>query len=229
MTEPTNKPAGANGDPFGTELITQLANELFAESVGNSAAASSPHLASTTVSPQLGTGGGRLATTIPFGAPRYPGLTGGYPSATPDTHPPVHPGLQGWPPPPATWSGTGWGGHDPGSGETYPFGEPRCNGLDETQNQALPSTQPRREDWSSPDPYWAKPSDHESFRGGVPRSVCARFLLLARSREGLGRDESSDTGLNPRILSLVIQHRGRSTRFSGFASASERAPTHLVR
>ena len=178
MTEPTNKPAGANGDPFGTELITQLANELFAESVGNSAAASSPHLASTTVSPQLGTGGGRLATTIPFGAPRYPGLTGGYPSATPDTHPPVHPGLQGWPPPPATWSGTGWGGHDPGSGETYPFGEPRCNGLDETQNQALPSTQPRREDWSSPDPYWAKPSDHESFRGGYPGLFAPDFYFL---------------------------------------------------
>lgn len=182
MTEPTSKPAGANGDPFGTELITQLANELFAESVGNSAAASNPHLASTTVSPQPGIGGERLATTIPAGAPRYSGLAAGYPSATPDTHPPVHPGLQGWPPPPATGSGTGSGGHDPGSGETYPFGEPRCNGLDKTQNQALPSSQQRREDRRSPDLYWVKSSDSELFRVGYP-NVCEPDFYFLRGPE----------------------------------------------
>ncbi|HRI11949.1 MAG TPA: cysteine desulfurase [Verrucomicrobiota bacterium] len=67
---------------------------------------------------------------LPSGVPGDSGLAGGYPSASPPTHPPVHPILQSstTAEPLASPPGTPSGGHNPGSGESYPFGEPRCNG-----------------------------------------------------------------------------------------------------
>ncbi|HVG02319.1 MAG TPA: cysteine desulfurase [Nitrospira sp.] len=182
MTERTNKPTDPGSDPFGTELITKLANDLFSESAGDSSLHSiSPMGRATPTSLSHGAEGERLSSTIPTGAPRYSGLAGGYPSATPDTHPPVHPGSQGWPPPPATGSGTGSGGHDPSSGEAYPFGEPRCNGLDDTQNHASSSPQQRREQGSGTNPYWAQSSDPEFSRGGYENPFTPDFYFLRGS------------------------------------------------
>ena len=93
-------------DPFGTTLITQLANEFFSESRRavlpyrrHFQVLNRPRL------PHRGDGQrcrnyARSDRTKPAAyhsieRASYPDLAGGYPSATPDTHPPVHPGLQG--------------------------------------------------------------------------------------------------------------------------------------
>ena len=178
MTQPTDNLTSAGGDPFGTELITRLANELFLESAEGSHAPASTSQAPPAAPagfPEQGNAEG-LTSTIPTGAPRYPGLAGGYPSATPETHPPVHPGLQGAPPP-ATGAGTQSGGHDPSSGETYPFGEPRCNGAGERNADASPATQPPSE--SSPtNRYWAKSTDLGFPFGGYEDLPTPDFYFL---------------------------------------------------
>ena len=61
--------------------------------------------------------------------------------------------LQG---PLATGSGQGSGGHDPNSSETYPFGEPSCNGGGKTPRHALSPVQPRGERNNHTDPFGRK-------------------------------------------------------------------------
>ena len=146
MTQAPDNMTGIGPDPFGTELLTKLANEFFAESAEGSHPTALQH----------GIREESFASAVPTGTPQYPGLAGGDPSATPDTHPPVHPGLQG---PLAAGSGTGSGGHDHNSSETHPFGEPRCNGGGETHRHASSPVQPHGERNGHTDPYWAKSTD----------------------------------------------------------------------
>ena len=159
MTPTTDNATLTDDDPFGTTSINRLANELFMESAGSSSIPTpTSHAQPTSPAglPQGGSGQG-ITPTSPTNAPRYPGLAGGYPSATPETHPPVHPGLQGALPP-ATGAGTQSGGHDPSSGQSYPFGEPRCNGTG-AQNIDTPSaTQPSLGSIQT-NPYSPKSSD----------------------------------------------------------------------
>lgn len=167
MTHADDNLTGLPYDPFGTELITRLANEFFSEPDGSSSIPTSTSLVPTSTSlappeapavfPQGAGGPSPAPTVLPTGAPRYPGLAGGYPSATADTHPPVHPGLQDALSPP-TGAGTLSGGHSPGSGETYPFGEPRCNG-GKTQEAHAPSAAQPSPESTSAIPYFTKPAD----------------------------------------------------------------------
>ena len=93
-------------DPFDTELLTRIANEIFAESF-----------------PLSDRGG------IPASAPAVPssnGLAGPYPAETHAFAPPVHPAAHT----PAS------GGHHPDSQESYPFGEPRCLATSEDRSSA---------------------------------------------------------------------------------------------
>lgn len=125
---PSANPAfEASGDPFQTELIIQLMREA----VANSSPAGSPQ-ALTPI-------GSTPASFHPSGSlPGFQtsrldesGLAGGYPRASTQTHPPVHPLLDSTgrsPQPPASDSRTPSGAHDPAGSETYAFGEPRCNG-----------------------------------------------------------------------------------------------------
>ena len=117
MTQTAQDVTAGADDPLDTALITRLANEFFSES---------------TRGPSLPAG-----FRPPPGTPNGPELSGGYPSANPTTHPPVHSGLQPLPPSPAT-PGTPSGEQAPGSEDTYPFGEPRCNG-----NGSASATKPR--------------------------------------------------------------------------------------
>ena len=124
------------GDPFHTALIARLANEFFS---GSSKAPSGlPGVPGAPVIPTMPTALAGLPGSAP-GAPSLPatptgttsehGLTGGYPSTSPSSPPPVHPVLQASEPAPAPPSQeTRSGAHEPDDAETYPFGEPRCNG-----------------------------------------------------------------------------------------------------
>ena len=75
MTPTTQDVAAGADDPFDTTVITRLANEFFSESAG------SPSLPAWIPALPLSTANGSE-------------LSGGYPSASPTTHPPVHAGLQ---------------------------------------------------------------------------------------------------------------------------------------
>ena len=108
MTPTTQDAAAGADDPIDTGLITRLANEVFAESAG------SPSLPA-------------WLPAIPLGTTNGSELSGGYPSAGPTTHPPVHGGLQSDALPVPATPGTPSGEHAPGSGDTYQFGEPRCH------------------------------------------------------------------------------------------------------
>jgi SufS family cysteine desulfurase len=120
-------------DPFDTALIARLANELFSEkTISAPAIPSNP-----TGVPGLPTAfagiPGALPTSVPAApaaAPAPPNgagtLTGGYPSAGPQNHPPVHPVIEGQPSAPSTPAS---GGYDAGSSESHTFGEPRFDGL----------------------------------------------------------------------------------------------------
>lgn len=131
-------------DPFGTALITRLANESYRESIGL-AQSSSPLQGASSSAPIVPTafigipdGLSGIAGTPPtfpttpaaFSAekPDHTTLAGGYPSATA-----AYP-ESGWTEQPSR-SATARSGDDldsgehlPDSPEVYPFGEPRCNG-----------------------------------------------------------------------------------------------------
>lgn len=57
-----------------------------------------------------------------------PGLSQGFGSEPPSSLPPVHPGAQAPAEQPVALDSPPSGGHAPGSGDSYAFGEPRCNG-----------------------------------------------------------------------------------------------------
>ena len=214
MTQAPDKFTGVGSDPFGTGLLTQLANEFFAESAEGSPPTAREHEKKED----------SLDSAIPTGAPRSPGLAGGYPSATPDTHPPVHPALQG---PLATGSGQGSGGHDPNSSETYPFGEPRCNGGGKTPRHALSPVQPRGERNNHTDPYWTKNADLGFASEGHEDLFTPDFYFLRGSNASC---TCSTTGhaSKPWIESIFVEHRCHPTRLSAFTAARKREAVDLA-
>lgn len=131
-------------DPLDTALITRLANELYTESARTAQWPSSHPGASSAVPtvPTTVTGipgslpnmPGILPTLptafpdFPTDKPHNPGLSGGYPLATADVHPPVHAGQTAAPATFPAGRGLPSGEHTPDSRDAYPFGEPRCNG-----------------------------------------------------------------------------------------------------
>ncbi len=128
-------PSALSGDPFQTDLIIQLMKEAVA---GSSTVGPSP--SGLPASLPTGLPSGSLPTSLlpsasipglQTGRLDESGLAGGYPRATTQTHPPVHPLLSPTHPPSqrsAFNSRPLSGGHDPEGSEAYAFGEPRCNG-----------------------------------------------------------------------------------------------------
>ena len=182
---PHDMTAGAD-DPFDTALIARLANEWFAESAGSlSLPAWSP--------------------AFPAGTPNGPELSGGYPSATPSAHPPVHSGLAPDAPPPAATTGTPSGGHAPDSDDIYPFGEPRCHeGLFGQRDQtAPPASKPLKQDSTNiasslpgykqdpftPDYYFLRHVD-STPQASIPGAPVSRFspTLSVLDIEAIRRD-----------------------------------------
>ena len=220
MTPPTDNVIVPDDDPFGTTWITQLANELFSNSPGRtSEPASTPGAQprSTTPSTEAGriTGivpgtaaaptGLPTPSTVPSSTPNYPGLASGYPSATSDTHPPVHPGLQGTSSP-ATVAGTQSGGHDPRSGEAYPFGEPNCNGAGPRSIDA-PSTRTATHTSLAGHPASTSspPSSHARFPFPDAEDLSTRgFYFLDASDTGAHAFPASPAsrGLTPSLLNV---------------------------
>ncbi len=144
MDAPTQDRALGGDDPFDTALITKLANEFYLES-GRAAQwpASIPGASSpipTVPTTIAGIPGGvpnvpgilptlpAALPTLPTDKPDNPGLSGGYPLATTDVHPPVHAGQTATPTASPARHGLSSGEHTPDFSEAYPFGEPRCNG-----------------------------------------------------------------------------------------------------
>ncbi|RYD65126.1 MAG: SufS family cysteine desulfurase [Verrucomicrobiaceae bacterium] len=116
------------GDPFGDDLISRLANEIFA---GLNQAPASPAAPDAPVTPPATVAG------VPAHAPSTPAapattgsrdidLAGGFPSThSPDAPPPVHPTVVGADPDDDVPGGsTPQGGHVPGSKDSHEFGEP---------------------------------------------------------------------------------------------------------
>jgi len=173
-------------DPFDTALIARLANELFADSAG------SPPLPA-------------WIPALPLGTPNGSELSGGYPSATPTTHPPVHASLspEATPRPAATQTPSGE--HVPGSEDTYPFGEPRCNGNrfgQRDQATSLVSSPPQNSspniasslpgytaDAFTPDYYFLRQADSAPL-ATIPGAPLPRFspTLSVLDIEGIRRD-----------------------------------------
>ena len=67
MTQAPDNMTGIGPDPFGTELLTKLANEFFAESAEGSHPTALQH----------GIREESFASAVPTGTPQYPGLAGG--------------------------------------------------------------------------------------------------------------------------------------------------------
>ena len=116
------------GDPFGNDLISRLANEIFAGTDQVPATPEAPVTPPTTVA-----GAPAHVPTTPKSpaAPASNGsrdvdLSGGFPSShSPDAPPPVHPTVVGAEPERDVPGGsTPQGGHTPGSDASHEFGEP---------------------------------------------------------------------------------------------------------
>lgn len=112
------------GDPFGHDLISRLANELFASS--NRV----PSVSDAPVTPPATVAGvpAHLPSSpaSPATSSREIDLSGGFPSShSPDAPPPVHPTVVGAEPENDVPGGsTPQGGHVPGSKDSHEFGEP---------------------------------------------------------------------------------------------------------
>lgn len=140
----THQPISNVDDPFGTAMITRLANELYREpestaqqAVSVSGLSSPVPTVPTTLAGIPGGipgGTGRLpAFSVPLAAfpmekPDNPGLAGGYPIAGATSSAPVHVGQVESPAGVPSGYELASGEHQPDSPEAYPFGEPRCNG-----------------------------------------------------------------------------------------------------
>jgi len=127
--------AASPDDPFDTALIVRLANEFFADKASAAPAAASlpstPSPVPTAVAGMPGAMPGAVPPTIGElrpGNDAESGLAGGYPTASPTNHPPVHPVIeQDGLAPRVGPRGTPSGGHEQESNESYPFGEPRID------------------------------------------------------------------------------------------------------
>jgi len=116
------------GDPFGNDLISRLANEIFASSNQVPATPEAPVTPPTTVAGAPA----HVPTTPGNQAPpaanrsRDIDLSGGFPSShSPDAPPPVHPTVVAAEPEEGAPGGsTPQGGHSPGSNVSHEFGEP---------------------------------------------------------------------------------------------------------
>ncbi len=123
---PTGTASPQADDPFDTALISQLVKEAFSGVAGASPSAHAQQPPAPVPSVPTAIAG------VPSAAPSQPGkngdgeLSGGYPSASAPSHPPVHPVLESEAPAkqPATKE-TPSGAHEPGSSASHPFGEPR--------------------------------------------------------------------------------------------------------
>ena len=126
VREPANP---GTGDPFGTELISRLANELFASHRNPR-----PALPDAPVTPPATVAGvpGHVPVTpptpsaVPTGTSSQIDLSGGFPSThAADAPPPVHPKVVGAESAQKVPGGTTpQGGHIPGSSDSHEFGEP---------------------------------------------------------------------------------------------------------
>ncbi len=116
----------------GTDPIPQLARDILTQLAvprGTETSVLEPETRRATVIPERALIPGVSAAAVPAlvrDESAEPALAGGFPSASPTTHPPVHSVLQPVenraPAPLAS------GEHIPDGSESYPFGEPRCNG-----------------------------------------------------------------------------------------------------
>jgi cysteine desulfurase/selenocysteine lyase len=166
---PTGTATPAHEDPFDTALIARLANEFFSDRASAAPTAEglpeapapvpSAPTALAGVPTALPSQGGSAPATVPgffpnpeaevpttipeisSGSAGDHGLSGGFPttSAAEPVHPVVAPGEpEPKPSEPAPMSG----GHDPKSGDSYAFGEPRCNGTTFGQSVVEPTAKP---------------------------------------------------------------------------------------
>ncbi|BCU76507.1 cysteine desulfurase [Luteolibacter sp. LG18] len=177
MSIPRLDPGALSGsaDPFGTALITRLANELFREG---------RHAPSSPVSPPTTLAGvpanGPAVPTGPAAAPSPEssdiGLSGGFPTAAPSSPPPVHPTVVGAAPhSQAHDNATDSGGHEKGSTDSYEFGEPRS--YTDTFHSHVPESRGR--DF----PAETRWSDHPQPPVGLPGLNEPQFYFLESVRE----------------------------------------------
>lgn len=173
-------PDGA--DPHGTNLIRGLVREYFAGT------------------PSLG--------SLPFAAPNPAGpvveqsLAGGYPQASTEAHPPVHPRLnparsgiaespQATPPPS--------GAHAPGSADSYAFGEPRCDAgaLRQGESRSSPTSKSKSSEYPghagahSPEAYYFLPAGAQApsrGHGGVGAAAFGKTIPSAFDVEAVRQD-----------------------------------------
>jgi cysteine desulfurase/selenocysteine lyase len=119
----------ATAESSDTALISRLAKELYAD-IQNTAP--SPGLPDSGFPPAVAgfpsipTGSVPGSFEIPAGAVADDGLARGYPVATGQNHPPVHPALEAEADRRESIAPSG--AHDPDSGKSYPFGEPIVDG-----------------------------------------------------------------------------------------------------
>lgn len=120
-------PSLPSQDTAATDLIVRLARQVLSGASGSSKESKS--LIEAGKPPVCG----RPLAALSAAQDREDDLAGGYPHASPQAHPPVHPILvdaepavmpaeEGHRPHPPS------GEHDPKSGDSYAFGEPRCEG-----------------------------------------------------------------------------------------------------
>lgn len=199
--------SGSVGDPFGSALISRLANELFSgASVGlprTDAIGGVPQaegLPASDAAPVVPSG---VQSPLPSDDLRGPDLAGGYPAATSAKHPPVHPVLHPAPPSQkpasATLSTTPTGAHDPNGNESYAFGEPRCNGsvfrTTETEPLVAPTDSSRASQTET-----APPSPNAEPLFGEPSGETFYFLS-AHVGDGSGIKPNSAAATKPAALS----------------------------
>lgn len=125
--DPGSLPGG--GDPFGTALISRLANEIFRDGGQAPSLPVSPPTAIAGIpanGPSVPSTPDAAPSPVPAADPQGVGLAGGFPTAAPSSPPPVHPTVVGADPHgPTAENATESGGHEKGSNDSYEFGEPR--------------------------------------------------------------------------------------------------------
>jgi cysteine desulfurase/selenocysteine lyase len=154
----------ATAESSDTELITRLAKELYANVYGTAPSSGLPDSGfppAVAGLPSVPAGAEARFFEIP-GSAADDGLARGYPAASGQNHPPVHPAFPLEAPCPASIVPSG--AHAPDSGKSYPFGEPIA---DVTINavytfatsRSVTETLPRIELPESPDFYFIEPQN----------------------------------------------------------------------
>jgi SufS family cysteine desulfurase len=164
------------GDPFDTALISKLANEIFANSPG------APQPSGPFPSAPAAVAGVPGALTVPTTDGH--GLTGGYPSAAPESQPPVHSAVEPASPevsqPEQAAISHPSGAHDPESSSSYAFGEPHFNGTVFESRDAAPSQSPGIGADETPDFYFLSGKDAgvKSALPGITRNASTPALSV---------------------------------------------------